>query len=212
MESCRPVTTLSSSVCLSICLSVCLSVCLFGWLVGWLFLVDFFLLGRVCTLDVHWFAAPFLSAHYIIGQWTGTHMTYKRIRVMPYFLPCGVHQLRLLCLYFIVNFTICRIISGFGTPLLLFQYNIERSQKKPMNSHTTSQWFCFCHLRICFAVSDLLLPWMICFCRNRICFCREKICFCSEPREYDVRECMFYTMVWSIPYYLKSIFRAGDYF
>ena len=32
------------------------------------------------------------------------HMTYKRIRLMPYFLPCGVHQFSLLCLYFIGNF------------------------------------------------------------------------------------------------------------
>ena len=32
------------------------------------------------------------------------HMTYKRIRLMPYFLPCGVHQFSLVCLYFTGNF------------------------------------------------------------------------------------------------------------
>ena len=31
-------------------------------------------------------------------------MTYKRIRLLPYFLPCGVHKFSLVCLYFIGNF------------------------------------------------------------------------------------------------------------
>ena len=46
---------------------VCLFVCLFVVVI-----VVVFLVCRFCTLDADWFAAPLLSAHHMLGQWTGT--------------------------------------------------------------------------------------------------------------------------------------------
>ena len=70
---------------------------------------------RFCTLDANWFLAPCLSAHHMLGQWTGISVDERfatliwRINAYAYafaiFLPCGVHQFSLVCLYFIDNFT-----------------------------------------------------------------------------------------------------------
>ena len=74
-----------------------------------------FLSCRFCTLDADWFLAPCLSAHHMLGQWTGISVDERfatliwRINAYAYafaiFLPCGVHQFSLVCLYFIDNFT-----------------------------------------------------------------------------------------------------------
>ena len=109
----------------------------------------------------HWFAAPLLSAHHMLGQWTGTSVD-ERFGTLIWL-----------------------------TPSLLVQYNIDRDQKKPVstifspcrcsligsNSRSECQWktrwvipnrltstirishyelICSCPEWSCFAVSDLL--------------------------------------------------------
>ena len=56
-------------------------------------------------------------------------ITAKANQLYAIFLPSGVHHFSLVCLYFIGNFTVCRRISGFGTPLLR-KVHIDRNHKK----------------------------------------------------------------------------------
>ena len=51
----------------------------------------------------------------------GNSLTAKAKQINAIFLPSGVHQFNLVCLYFIGNFTICRRIFSFSfcTPLLI---------------------------------------------------------------------------------------------
>ena len=57
------------------------------------------------------------------------HMTYKRIRLLPYFYHA--EYTNLVWSVYILLAILRRRISGFGTPLLLVQYNIDRDQKNP---------------------------------------------------------------------------------
>ena len=60
------------------------------------------------------------------------HMTYKRIRLMPYFYHA--EYTNLVWSVYILLAILRRRISGFGTPLLLVQHNIDRHQKKPVST------------------------------------------------------------------------------
>ena len=60
------------------------------------------------------------------------HMTYKRIRLMPYFYHA--EYTNLVWSVYILLAILRRRICGFDTPLLLVQYNIDRDQKKPVST------------------------------------------------------------------------------
>ena len=74
---------------------------------------------RFCTLDADWFATPLLSAHHMLGQWTwtivderfGTLMTYKCIRLMPYF--CHAEYTNLVWFVYILLAILRRNFFGF---------------------------------------------------------------------------------------------------
>ena len=51
---------------------------------------------------------------------------------MPYF--SYVEHTNLVWSVYILLAILCRRISGFGTPLILVQYNIVRDQKKPVST------------------------------------------------------------------------------
>ena len=103
----------------TVCLFVCLFVCVVFWV--WLF----------CTLDADLFAAPLLSETCRRAIWNA-HMTYKRLRLMPYFYHA--EYTNLVWFVYILLVILRQRMSGFGTPLLLVQYDIDRDQKKPVST------------------------------------------------------------------------------
>ena len=59
-------------------------------------------------------------------------MTYKRIRLMPYFYHAEYTNLVWsVCILLAI---LGQRISGFSMPLLLVQYKIDRDQKKPVST------------------------------------------------------------------------------
>ena len=132
----------------------------------------------------HWFAAPLLSAHHMLGQWTGTsvderfgtliwlinayascHMTYERIRLVPYFYHA--EYTNLVWSIYILLAILGRKISGFGTPLLLVQYNIDRPEERTIRTifisgNEITQKMCSCSL-----IRAMFKSW------NRECGSRE---------------------------------------
>ena len=76
-------------------------------------------------------------------------MTYKHIRPMPYFYHAEYANL-VWSVYILLAILRWRN-SGFGTPLLLVQYNIDRVQKKPVSTilicgKEITQKMCACSL------------------------------------------------------------------
>ena len=77
------------------------------------------------------------------------HMTHKRIPLMTYFYH--VEYTNLVWSVHILLAILRRRIYGFGTPLLLVQYNINRDQKKPLSTificgNEITQKICACSL------------------------------------------------------------------